>query len=94
MANKGGGATRLGRDARPKYLGIKISEGGIAKIGQILIRQRGSRFLPGKNTAEGRDRTIYALKEGRVNFTAKTKVGFNRSKKVIKVVNIELLKKK
>ncbi len=92
--SKGGGATRLGRDARPKYLGIKISEGQAAKVGQILIRQRGLKFIPGKNAAQGRDRTLYALKEGKVRFTSKTKRGFNRSQKVIKVVNIEPVDKK
>lgn len=86
---KATGATRLGRDSQPKYLGIKLFEGETAKVGQILVRQRGSKLLAGKNVKRGGDDTLYALKEGLVYFTIKGKKGFNNAQKKVKVVNIE-----
>lgn len=86
---KSAGATRLGRDSLPKYLGIKLFEGQRAKVGQILVRQRGTKFCPGKNVARGGDDTLYALKEGKVKFTTKRKTGFNNSQRIVKIVNIE-----
>lgn len=65
---KAAGATKLGRDSRPKYLGVKLFEGQPAKIGQILIRQRGTKFLAGKNVKRGGDDTLYAQKSGKVHF--------------------------
>ena len=86
---KASGTTRLGRDSQPKYLGIKLSEGQRAKLGSIIIRQRGTKFLPGKNVKRGGDDTLFALKEGLVRFTTKNKKGFNNSQREVKVVNIE-----
>jgi len=86
---KSTGATRLGRDSLPKYLGIKLFEGQIAKIGQILVRQRGTKFLPGKNVKRAGDDTLYALKEGVVRFGTKRKKGFNNSQRIAKIVNVE-----
>ena len=86
---KAAGATKLGRDSRPKYLGIKLFEGQRAKIGQILVRQRGTKFLAGKNVKRGGDDTLYALKEGVVYFVTKRKKGFDNSQRIVKIVNIE-----
>lgn len=86
---KATGATKLGRDSLPKYLGVKLFEGQKAKVGQILIRQRGTKFFPGKNVGRGNDDTLYALKEGKVNFATKRKKGFNNSQRRVKIVNIE-----
>ena len=86
---KAAGATKLGRDSQPKYLGVKLFEGQKAKIGQILVRQRGTKFLPGKNVRRGRDDTLYAIKEGKVYFTAKRKRNFDKSQRIVKVVNVE-----
>jgi len=86
---KAAGSTRLGRDSAPKYLGVKLFSGQRAKAGQILIRQRGTKFLPGKNVKQGRDDTIYALKEGVVHFTTKKKRGFDNAQRVVKVVSVE-----
>jgi len=61
---KAAGTSRLGRDSRPKYLGVKLFAGQKAKKGSIIVRQRGSRIIPGKNVKMGKDNTIYALKEG------------------------------
>jgi len=85
---KATGATRLGRDSLPKYLGVKLFAGEVAKAGQILIRQRGTKFLPGKNVKRGRDDTLYALKPGTVNFTTRRKRGFDNSQRIAKIVNI------
>ena len=85
---KAAGATKLGRDSLPKYLGIKLFEGQRAKIGQILVRQRGTKFFPGKNVGRGGDDTLYALKEGRVNFVTKRKRTFDKSQRITKLVNI------
>lgn len=85
---KATGATKLGRDSRPKYLGVKLFEGQKAKAGQILVRQRGTKFFPGKNVGRGNDDTLYALREGEVNFSGKRKKGFDNSQRKIKIVNI------
>ena len=76
------------RDSAPKYLGIKLSAGQKAKAGQIIVRQRGTHFLAGKNVGMGNDHTLFALKEGNVQFLSKTKIGFDRSRKETKVVNV------
>jgi large subunit ribosomal protein L27 len=86
---KAAGATKLGRDSRPQYLGVKLFEGQRAKIGSIVVRQRGTKFFPGKNVKRGKDDTLYALKEGVVSFTTKRKRGFDNSKRKVKIVNVE-----
>lgn len=65
---KAGGSTRNGRDSNPKYLGIKRSGGQFVKAGEIIIRQRGTKFHPGMHVGIGRDHTIYALRDGTVVF--------------------------
>ena len=87
---KSTGATRLGRDSRPKYLGVKLFDGQEAKAGQILVRQRGTKFLAGRNVALGRDYTLYAVKPGMVRFSTRRKIGFDRSQRIVKVVNVEI----
>ncbi|PIR72541.1 MAG: 50S ribosomal protein L27 [Candidatus Nealsonbacteria bacterium CG10_big_fil_rev_8_21_14_0_10_36_228] len=79
----------MGRDSLPKYLGIKLFEGQITKVGQILVRQRGTKLLPGKNVKRAGDDTLYALKEGVVRFETKRKKGFNNSQRIAKIVNVE-----
>ena len=65
---KGGGSTRNGRDSQSKRLGVKRYDGELVRPGTIILRQRGTRFHPGKNVGLGRDFTIYSLIEGRVEF--------------------------
>lgn len=86
---KAAGSTKLGRDSQPKYLGIKIFGGQAAKIGSIIVRQRGTKFIPGKNVRRGKDDTLYAVKKGIVRFATKRKKGFNNSQSKIKVVSVE-----
>ena len=85
---KAAGATRLGRDSLPKYLGVKLSEGQMAKPGMIIVRQRGTKFLPGKNVRRGSDDTLYAVTKGVIHFETKRKKTFNGSQRIAKVVNV------
>lgn len=85
---KSGGSTRLGRDSEGRRLGVKLFGGQKAKIGSIIIRQRGTKFIAGKNTRRGNDDTIYAVKDGAVEFVSKNKKRFDGRKKTVKVVNI------
>jgi len=86
---KAAGATKLGRDSQPKYLGIKISAGEKTRPGMVIIRQRGTKFFPGKNVKRGGDDTLYSLKEGVVSFVSKRKKCFNNKQKVINIVNVK-----
>ncbi|MFZ3107038.1 MAG: 50S ribosomal protein L27 [Candidatus Hydromicrobium sp.] len=79
-SKKGVGSSRNGRDSNPKYLGIKRSGGQLVTAGNIIIRQRGTRFRPGINMGIGRDHTLFARADGRVEFIKNSKKG--------KVVNI------
>jgi large subunit ribosomal protein L27 len=68
---KAGGSTRNGRDSNPKYLGVKCYGGESVLAGNIIVRQRGTRFHAGDNVGVGRDHTLYALKDGKVKFQHK-----------------------
>ena len=68
---KSGGATKLGRDSQPKYLGIKLFAGQKTKAGQILVRQRGTKLHPGKNTKRGNDDTLFATSNGVTKYLTK-----------------------
>ena len=86
---KQGGSSRLGRDSESQRLGIKAYAGETVKIGEIIIRQRGTRYLLGKNVKMGSDNTIYAMKTGVVAFTSKTKKLFNGKSRSAKVVSVK-----
>ena len=73
---KAGGSTRNGRDSNPKYLGVKRYGGENVKAGNIIVRQRGTRFHAGDNVGCGRDHTLFALVDGKVKFV--TKGPYNR----------------
>jgi len=86
---KSAGTTKNDRDSQPKYLGVKINHGQKAGIGQIIVRQRGTDVMPGRNIGIGKDHTLFALKEGVIKFSTKRKVGFNGDtmrKKIVSVV--------
>jgi len=85
---KSAGSTKLGRDSQPKYLGVKLFGGQIAKPGSIIIRQRGTKFIPGKNVRRGNDDTLYAVTEGAVEFRTKSKKKFDGSSRTVKIVNV------
>ncbi len=86
---KSAGSTSLGRDSQPKYLGVKLSGGQKAKIGSIIIRQRGTKVIPGKNVRKGNDDTLYAIKEGIVKFVTKKITKFDGNKRIAKIVSVE-----
>lgn len=65
---KGVGSTQNGRDSNPQYLGVKRYGGQIVKAGEILVRQRGTHFHPGKNVGCGKDNTLFALTAGEVEY--------------------------
>ena len=80
---KGGGSTRNGRDSESKRLGVKRYGGEKVLPGNIIVRQRGTRFHPGKNVSMGKDHTIFSLIDGFVKFSKRGSL----SKKVIDVVS-------
>ena len=81
---KGVGSTRNGRDSESKRLGPKRADGQFAKAGNILVRQRGTKFHPGKNVGIGKDDTLFALISGTVRFER-----LGRDKKQVSVYAVE-----
>lgn len=65
---KSGGSSRLGRDSKPKMLGVKRYDGQVVAAGSILVRQRGTKIRPGANVGLGKDHTLFALIDGKVKF--------------------------
>lgn len=85
---KAGGSTDNGRDSNPKYLGVKVNHGETVTTGSIILRQRGTDVIPGKNIGMGRDHTLFALKDGKVSFGTKRKTHFDNTIKRKKIVNV------
>jgi len=85
---KAGGSTKLGRDSRSKRLGVKKFDGQPVRAGAILIRQRGTKWHPGKNVRRGGDDTLYAVVSGSVKFSSRQKTSFDGSRKKVTVVNV------
>jgi large subunit ribosomal protein L27 len=85
---KSAGTTKNGRDSNPKYLGVKLTHGASAKVGSILLRQRGTDVLPGRNVSMGRDHTLFAMKEGLVSISYKRQTHFDNSVVKKKVMNV------
>ncbi len=86
---KAAGTAKNLSDSQPKYLGIKLYAGEKANPGSIIVRQRGSKILAGKNVKTGKDYTLYAVSAGKVAYTSKRKKnvdGTNSTKKVANVV--------
>lgn len=88
MAHKKGlGSTKNGRESNAQRLGVKRFGGELVTAGSIIVRQRGTKFLPGVNVGKGKDDTIFSLIEGNVKFT-----NVNRNKKKINVLPKEAVK--
>lgn len=85
---KAGGSTQNLRDSQPKYLGIKLYAGEKAKPGAILVRQRGTKFVPGNGVRIGKDDTIYSVRKGVVKYETKRKIRFDGSKRLIRKVSV------
>jgi large subunit ribosomal protein L27 len=77
---KGASSSRNGRDSNPQYLGVKRYGGQVVKAGEIIIRQRGTKFHPGVNVGRGGDDTLFALAAGAVQF------GSKRGRKTVNIV--------
>jgi large subunit ribosomal protein L27 len=80
---KGGGSTRNGRDSNAQRLGVKVFGGTEITAGTILVRQRGTKFHPGKNVGKGKDDTLFSLVDGSVQF------GQSRGRKTISVLPVQ-----
>jgi len=85
---KAAGSTSLGRESESKRLGVKITDGDWAKVGSIIIRQRGTKYQPGQNVRLGKDDTIFAMKAGLVKFTTRKMRKYDNSLKTCKFVNV------
>jgi len=82
------GSTKLGRDSKSKRLGIKINHGQTAKAGEIILRQRGNRYLTGKNVRRAGDDTLYAGVTGVVQYKQTKKNGFDGIRRFAKIISI------
>lgn len=85
---KAGGSTALGRDSHGKRLGVKLPEGAAAHEGSIIIRQRGTKYVPGKNVSKGGDDTLFAMAGGFVHFTRRALRHFDGSLKKKTIVHV------
>lgn len=85
---KAAGSTQNGRDSNPKYLGVKVNHGQNIGVGAIILRQRGTDVLPGRNVGVGKDYTLFALKDGTVSFGSKRKTSFNNDIVRKKIVHV------
>ncbi len=74
---KAGGTTKNLRDSNPKYLGVKLGDGSKVNVGEIIVRQRGTAIMAGKNIGVGVDHTLYAQVAGIVRFRSKRKTNFD-----------------
>lgn len=86
---KAKGTSKLGRDSRAKRLGVKIFGGQKTRAGQVIVKQRGSKFFSGEGTAMGADDTLYAKKEGTVNFKKIKIQKFTGTKQAKTVVSVQ-----
>ena len=85
---KAGGSTSLGRDSQSKRLGIKKQDGQKVKTGMILVKQRGSKYRPGKNVKKGTDDTLFTTAEGIVKISTKKVKRFDGNLKPTKYINV------
>ena len=86
---KAGGTARNLKDSNPKYLGTKLYAGEKAQPGSIVIRQRGTAILSGRNTRLGKDHTIFAVKDGVVSFANKRKTNYDGRTVTKKIVHVD-----
>ena len=78
----------MGRESASKRLGIKLFDGELVKAGNVLVRQRGTKWVPGKNVKRGNDDTLYALRPGVIKFTDKKAKRYDGSRRIFKVINV------
>jgi len=85
---KSAGSAKNLKDSQPQYLGVKRSDGQAVKIGQVIVRQRGTKIEAGKNVKVAKDHTLFAMSDGKVEFREMRKIRFDGSKVTKKVVNV------
>lgn len=85
---KAGGSAKNLTDSKAKYLGVKLFAGEVAKEGAIIVRQRGTKMVAGKNVGTGRDHTLFALKRGTVAFRDVRQKRFDGTKKTKSAVDV------
>lgn len=85
---KAGGTAKNLNDSNPKYLGVKRADGQAVAIGEIIVRQRGTRIMPGKNIGVGSDHTLFALSKGTVRFRSTRKTNFDGRSSRRRVVDV------
>ncbi|MFA6594074.1 MAG: 50S ribosomal protein L27 [Candidatus Buchananbacteria bacterium] len=86
---KAGGSTRLGRDSNAQRLGIKLYGGETAQSGNIIVRQRGTRYRAGNGTKQAKDDSIFAVQSGKVNFNKKKVKKFTGKLEYAQVVSVK-----
>ena len=87
-STKAGGSTKNLNDSNPKYLGVKLSAGSSARPGMIIVRQRGTVIMAGKNVRVGKDHTLFSMVTGTVSFNNKRKTRYDGSIIVKKVASV------
>ncbi len=85
---KSGGSSKNLRDSNPKYLGIKLHDGQAANAGNVIVRQRGTRVVAGKNVKVGKDHTLYAVTGGKISFKTVRKTRFDGRMLTKKMVSV------
>jgi large subunit ribosomal protein L27 len=87
-SKKAGGSAKNLTDSNPQYLGVKLYDGEQAQTGAIIVRQRGTKIVPGKNVKVGKDHSLFATKGGRVMFDSVRKKNFDGTTSRVKRVSI------
>ncbi len=85
---KAGGSAKNLRDSNPKYLGVKRADGQKVKTGEIVVRQRGTKVMAGKNIGVGKDHTLFSLINGTVKFSSKRKTNYDGRSTTRRIVHI------
>ncbi len=82
------GSTKLGRDSASKRLGVKVNDQEPVRVGEVIVRQRGTHYVPGRNVRRAGDDTLYAAASGVVQFTDKKKIRFDGNRRFVKMVSV------
>ncbi len=85
---KAGGSAKNLRDSNPKYLGVKRADGQAVSPGEVIVRQRGTPIIAGKNVGLGKDHTLFSLAQGVVRFRSKRKTNYDGRSVTRRVVDV------
>lgn len=85
---KAGGSAKNLRDSNPKYLGVKRADGQTVATGEVIVRQRGTKIMAGRNIGIGRDHTLFALKSGTVQFRSARKTNYDGRSVTRRIVDV------